>query len=97
MKTIKQAATERANSLCFPKNKEGFRIMIHQAFCSGVAFAQRWISVDEELPKKNLPIIFKTERGSTHCGFYAECEFFTEDYQKFHMKDITHWRPIKLK
>jgi hypothetical protein len=54
MKTVKEAATAYANASCFPRNKDDFRRQMHRAYTSGVEFAQRWISADEELPEQTM-------------------------------------------
>jgi hypothetical protein len=105
METIKQAATERANSLCFPKNKEEFRKMIHQAFCSGAVFAQRWISVDEELPPcSDIDILIKGIdyrglEGIVDIGYMHESVPRIENFISLsgEIYKVTHWRQIELK
>jgi hypothetical protein len=96
MKTIKEAATERANSLCFPKNKEEFRKMIHQAFCSGAKFAQQWISVDEELPELNKAVLIKNKTGVGIGSRYSGKSFIGKGFTSS-WGEVTHWRQIELK
>lgn len=58
MKTIEQAAEEHANECVHNPNPNDYPDVssgdiwdyIKDAFTAGVEFAQRWISVEEELP-----------------------------------------------
>ena len=91
MKKIKEAAHEyfRASQLGFenPGSEAGFK--------AGVEFAQRWISVEDELPEIGDEIILKLR------------EHPLKKYQFWHIADdcdiklipvyATHWRPIELK
>jgi hypothetical protein len=99
MKTIKMAAVERVYSLSYPKNKEAFRIMIHQAFCAGGAFAQQWISVEHELPEDRADILIK--RGEAYvivAGYYIEeNKAFYCPYIICPLLHVSHWRYIELK
>ena len=95
MKTIEEGAKE-----LYPQNKPTmytqFVAGLEQlAFKAGVEFAQRWISVEEELPNPGDDIILKLH------------EHPFEKYQVWHIADdydiklipvyATHWRPIELK
>ena len=65
------------------------------SFKAGVKFAQRWISVEDELPEIGDDIILKLR------------EHPLKKYQVWHIADnydiklvpvyATHWRPIELK
>jgi len=46
MKTVKEASKEYAESL----KDNDYTIETESAFLAGIEFAQRWISVEEELP-----------------------------------------------
>ena len=60
-------------------------------FKKGVEFAQRWISIDEELPHVSQQVIVKLENG------WHTCTWITEDGTfAFNVKP-THWRYIDLK
>jgi hypothetical protein len=105
MKTIKEAAAERVKYSSFPKDKEGFGIMISMAFCAGIWFAQRWISVEEELPEGvfhentiSRTVLVKGEFTSVHLAQYdhKEGRFLPDESRLNHLK-FTHWRPIELK
>jgi hypothetical protein len=105
MKTIKQAATERVNYLCYPKNKEEFRKMIHRTFCLGAEFAQRWIPVEEELPPcSDIDILIKGiddrgHEGIVDIGYMHESTPRVENFVSLsgEILKVTHWRQIELK
>ena len=83
------------------------------SFKAGVEFAQRWIPVEEELPKNANEIILKNEKwiteynpNGTRMGymdnerkklFYSA--YWDENGQCYSMSEEqpTHWRPIDLK
>ena len=72
-------------------------------FKKGVEFAQRWISVEEELPKIGEKVITKmTKDKRTSYGIATRIR---EEWEinahwidhTFSNMNITHWRPIELK
>lgn len=72
-------------------------------FKKGVEFAQRWISVEEELPKIGEKVITKmTKDKRTSYGIATRIR---EEWEinahwidhTFSNMTITHWRPIELK
>jgi len=75
---------------------------IQNAFEAGVDFAQRWISVEEELPTDNEKYLVKIN------GWGIGLHPFNEHYQCWDDEDgddyftdakggkITHWRKIEL-
>jgi len=101
MKTIKEAAKSpefnRALLLSNPHQ------VITKSFESGVKFAQRWISIDDELPE------IKNERYQ----IFIKRAFKIDPYEVFSISplikskenlieifsefSVTHWRPIELK
>jgi len=98
MKTIKETATENAKhylELIYPtkwkfeKERKIAEIANESGFEKGVKFAQRWISVKDELPKIDDEVILKFEDGSKYIFVYnttlKQCG-----------NNITHWRPIEL-
>ena len=102
MKTIKEAAHEyfRAAQLGFenPGSENGFK--------AGVKFAQRWISVEDELPEvKNHGfsdlVLTKNSYGNIMLERYdSESKQFNGiRYDCINNNDgqVTHWRPIELK
>ena len=91
MKKIEEAAHEY-----FRKAQLGFENPGSESgFIAGVEFAQRWISVEDELPNPGDDIILKLR------------EHPLKKYQVWHIADdydiilvpvyATHWRPIELK
>jgi hypothetical protein len=96
IKTIKEAATERMYNLSFPKNKEEFRKMIHQSFCSGAAFAQRWISVDEELLNLKEIVLIRNESDAGIGYRFDDKKFVGKMFSCSH-GIVTHWRPVELR
>jgi hypothetical protein len=74
--------------------------MIMAGFFYGVKFAQRWISVEEELPEYAGYVLIKNEYGDVSTAFYAkvnEKAKFAIDFEGISSKNVTHWRPIELK
>lgn len=72
-------------------------------FKKGVEFAQRWISVEEELPKIGEKVITKmTKDKRTSYGIATRIR---EEWEinahwidhTFSNMTITHWRPIEIK
>jgi hypothetical protein len=111
MKTIKEAATAYTNACCFPKNKDDFRIQIHRAYLRGVEYAQRWISVDEELPEDVTetikegnytytvtPVLVKTSNGryaTAKRRMFLDHGWNWKGSGTFN-NSVTHWRHIEL-
>ena len=95
MKTIEQAAQEYAKSLNLKGHDSfDFETYAKQDFKAGVEFAQRLISVDEELPKKDTQVLVKWSNGIYGTNQYFQSGGFWQ-YQ-FDKITITHWRPIEL-
>ena len=94
MKKIKEASHEyfRAAQLGFenPGSEAGFK--------AGVEFAQRWISVEDELPEYHgidFYVLMKNERldsDDINLGLIEGIDDVENVYQY-----ATHWRPIELK
>ena len=105
MKTIEDAAGYYANSClyndCITEREESFK--------AGSEFAQRWISVEEELPPIGEMVLTKMEKrhGDTWVQHYYSTATRLEnqgEWQDVNWVDhsmsfghITHWRPIELK
>jgi hypothetical protein len=107
MKTIKKAAEEYVG-------KDIGTILLgytpverakYDAFKSGVEFAQRWISVDEELPPcSDIDILIKGinyegQEGIVDIGYMHESVPCIENFISLsgEIYEVTHWRPIELK
>ena len=95
MKTIKEAAKDYSKS---KSSAEVFRCAHETDFEAGVEFAQRWISVEEELPEYHgidFYVLMKNERLNSddiNLGL-IECVDDVENVYQY----ATHWRPIELK
>jgi uncharacterized protein (DUF2126 family) len=97
MKTIQEAAQEYAAQETRVTRSE------HVAFVAGVEFAQRWISVEEELPPKELEngdsktVFVKDEFGD--CGFCHYSHKSRKWTNGIHVGDwmgVVYWRPVEL-
>ena len=62
------------------------------SFKAGVEFAQRWISVEDELPSIGDHILIKLKRDKLKIW-----RIFNEDDRILVSNYATHWRPIELK
>ncbi len=105
MKKIKEASHEyfRAAQLGFenPGSEAGFK--------AGVEFAQRWISVEDELPKEGVSVLIKNDFGYfginvLENGIWRMCTvekiaglLNLKEYELEKFATPTHWRPIELK
>ena len=96
MKTIEEALDEAYKNA-------GSNAYFGNGFKAGADFAQRWISVDEELPEIGEPVIVCR---NTIIGYHFICSeiFYTENKTPlwksngdFYLIEDTHWRPIELK
>ncbi|MDR1348155.1 MAG: DUF551 domain-containing protein [Prevotellaceae bacterium] len=104
MKTIKEAAREYALGNCGIETFD----YLQNAFIAGVEFAQRWISVEEELPEINRPVLTRNNNYATGglriCivrkayadnGDFSHYEFIY--YNTGHLiEDVQFWRYIEL-
>ena len=78
-------------------NKKSFEV--------GVEFAQRWISIEDELPEEDkvndfsVCILVKDMHGKAMSAYYdfKKCGFYSNALSKSELIGITHWRPIELK
>ena len=110
MKTIKEAAVEYAVKQ--HTNNEIFapdRFSTIADFTAGVKYAQRWISVEDELPEKNTSLM--NGKWSTEDVIVLTAHGDISDNRRIKNIDgewvwlysydgdipITHWRQIELK
>jgi hypothetical protein len=100
MKTVKDAAERyvgMGTSLLGPNEAERNEI---SAFRAGAKFAQRWISIDEDLPEENSNVIVKVFpsgcQGKCHhdIALFRGGNFYINNYPD---RDVSFWRQIKLK
>ena len=109
METIEDAALEYAIQRQVDAEELKYIGRYQQSFKAGVEFAQRWISVEEELPPIGEMVITKMEKrhGDTWVQNYYSTATRLENkggWQDVNWVDhsisfghITHWRPIELK
>ena len=88
MKTIKEAAHEYFRKAQLGLENPGSE----SGFIAGVEFAQRWISVEDELPSIGDHILIKLKRDKLKIW-----RIFNEDDRILVSNYATHWRPIELK
>ena len=103
MKTIEEAAIECANIYLqgyrdsYPADEYDFI----DVFESGVEFAQRRISVEEELPDEkngyiNKEVIAFTSDNCAYVLIYDDYIGWLPNGTDADIDNITHWRPIEL-
>ena len=96
MKTIEQAATEYAD-------KDRVTRSEHSAFVAGVIFAQRWISLEDELPEECIPVLIKDSNDYVYAGcmFRIDGEIIFRAAviigQDYNIDNASYWRYIELK
>ena len=114
MKTIEEAKDDCIlNCGCLRYRESdyaaGYANGIDYGFESGVEFAQRWISVEDELPQEGTSVLIKNDFGYfginvLENGIWRMCtvekiagllNLKEYELEKFAMP--THWRPIELK
>ena len=92
MRTIEQASVEYSKEQY--DHDPIMRFQCETYFEAGIEFAQRWIPVEEELPKEMVCVLLKTEYEGHiifDVGFLMDGKFKTKNSKP------THWRCIELK
>ncbi|MDR1340656.1 MAG: DUF551 domain-containing protein [Prevotellaceae bacterium] len=95
MKTVKEAAREYID----PSHSGGTDYMTRaqeRAYIAGVEFAQRWISVEEELPEFLEVVLVRNKNGFASAGRRGRARFII-DLSDMRDEEVTHWRHIELK
>jgi hypothetical protein len=102
MKTIEEKAREQAYDPAY-----GYRLPVYKSFIAGVEFAQRWISVEEELPPQfhdngsSEAVLTLDRLGNYRVGEYQHlCGSdwsFGGVIPLWLLNRVTHWRYIELK
>ena len=99
MKTIEEAAVFLSNENVLSNinwnhtsELERLKTKYYDGFKDGVEFAQRWISVEDELPNIGDHILIKLKRDKLKIW-----RIFNEDDRILVSNYATHWRPIELK
>lgn len=109
MGTIKEAAESTIPEAFDPEEivpaRVGYLVELERrGFSFGVAWAERWIPVEEELPPANEMIFVKRQNGDDE----SDCDYgvaYVEENRDWNIRmylghdyDLpTHWRPIKHK
>ena len=95
MKTKEQASYEALSQS--PSYVVKAESVFLEGFSMGVEFAQRWISVVEEIPEKYQNVLLKEDSGSIYVGFYGgNSELPICRATESRLIAITHWRPISF-
>lgn len=102
METIKEAIEtmipDALDSYEILPARAGYLVQLERAgFINGVAWAEQWIPVDEELPDNQDIVLVKTDKGCVstaylhgkESGFICYGDHGYSDFGK-----ITYWRPI---
>jgi len=105
MKTIEQAAVENTAKKFDNRDVliDTLWDSINDSFKAGVKFSQQWISVDDELPDANIPVLVRTSYGKFDICHRSEKDekgdiFWINDMRPQHSNgEVTHWRYIYIK
>ena len=113
MKTIEDAARDYAIheywGVCEIVDCESMTDKSEEDFKAGADFAQRWISVEEELPDIGEEVLVKRELRQGDTWVQRFCSVSTRlaasgEWEDVKWSDVghtrgivTHWRPIELK
>lgn len=90
MKTIDEAAKESVQHRFNLVGAIKYGDIYKQGFKAGACAAQRWIPVEEELPKEGDEVLTKTSDNWHRIltfGSYGKGGFPSQ---------VTHWRPIEI-
>jgi hypothetical protein len=100
MKTIEQVADEYVITNFHNESECDYhQPLCNQSFRAGVAFAQQWIRVENELPEYYRIILFRDDDGYIYVGCRNDKGFCMAiiEGEDLYIQNITHWRPIELK
>lgn len=114
METIKEATKENYRKTiksCDGSKNSGIQYveeLISTSFINGIKFAQRWISVDDELPPCSdediliKGIDFEGRKDMPDIGYMHSSPNNIPYKENFislsgEIMEVTHWRPIELK
>lgn len=100
MKTISESSQEyTTKDSLYIIDGEYVDKTIEDAFVAGVEFAQRWISVEEEMPENNGNVLVKTKYGSISVAFYDVNykDWCSVEQRGVAIIGVSHWRPIEHK
>ena len=102
MKTIEDAALEYAIQRHVDAEELKYIGRYQQSFKAGAEFAQRWVSVEEELPDSkngyiNKEVIAFTSDKFSYILIYDDYLGWLPNGTDADIDNITHWRPLNLK
>lgn len=100
METIKEAATINAWGSLTILSANAVKNAKYKGFIDGVAWAERWIPVEEELPDNQDIVLVKTDKGCVSTAYLHGKKsgficYGQEAYNDF--GEVTHWRPVEHK
>lgn len=107
METIKEAEKRVKADYAISPSFSDELIDSHEAilhlgcvFRSAVAWAERWIPVEEELPDNQDIVLVKTDKGCVSTAYLHGKKsgficYGQEAYNDF--GEVTHWRPVEHK
>lgn len=106
MKTIKEAGLESANDflLDYGGNRDEIEYWVGDVgFSSGVAWAERWVPVEEEMPEDGMLVLAMRENHGdrfyglvrAYRGHLPTIRCSKGEGDVWHLP--THWRPVKHK
>lgn len=98
METIKEAATINAWGSLTILSADAVKNAKYKGFIDGVAWAERWIPVEEELPDNQDIVLVKTDKGCVSTAYLHGKKsgficYGQEAYNDF--GEVTHWRPVE--
>jgi hypothetical protein len=93
--TIKEAAASGVENPVILS--QGYKLTAYISFIAGAKFAQRWISVIEDLPITDEEILLQYEGGRIDIGHYAPKvgSFYSVNQSAPPRFAVTHWRRIE--
>jgi len=92
MKTIEEAAQE-----IFSKRANQSKYDISNAFKDGVAFAEEWLKVDDEMPPSSDDLLAKSPEGIIHLTNWRPAYNIFCCQNKYESTIGWTWRPINRK
>jgi hypothetical protein len=102
MKTIKEAAREYADNRPYLLH-EPEKVKYYTSFMAGVEFAQKWISVEDELPEAGYggevsdTVLIKDDFKHVGTGrYWIEDKQWIQDVPNKYYATVTHWRRIEI-
>ena len=92
MKTLDQAVKDYVQPMVDEGMPELDIVFSSADFKNGVEFAQKWISVEDELPDILTEVLLKLSNGKILLGYISK-----DVLNKYGTLKVTYWRPIEIK